>query len=166
MEVPRITLAAFPRFPSRIPGCRQCSQPSGAPVGPGGGLPRARDEKGRQNIVHPHLSFLLVRQQLEKMTGRDDKMPSVLVLEFPRMAVIRKNDKPHDLRHILVGDGRGRQGVVEDGGKQRKTTENNGRRLKTAGDGGGRQGTVLHSDVGASSRKYRTGRQNAVRPHL
>jgi len=46
------------------------------------------------------------------MTGRDDKMPSVLVLELRgrpslgRTAVIRKDDEPHDVRHLLVGDGR------------------------------------------------------------
>ena len=34
---------------------------------------------GRQNVVRPRLSFLLVGQ-LEKTTGRDDKLPSVLVL--------------------------------------------------------------------------------------
>ena len=33
----------------------QCSQRSGGPVGPGGGLPRALDRTGRQNAVHTHL---------------------------------------------------------------------------------------------------------------
>jgi len=34
----------------------------GPPWGPVGGLPRARDETGRQNVVRPRLSFLLVGQ--------------------------------------------------------------------------------------------------------
>ena len=75
--------------------------------GPAGGLPRARDETGRQNVVRPRLSLLLVGQ-LEKMTGRDDKMPSVPVFKFSRTAIIWKDDKPHDLRQILVGGDRGR----------------------------------------------------------
>ena len=89
------------------------------------------------------------------------------------MAVIRKDDKPHDLRHILVGDGRGRLGVVEDGGGRRGTAENSGKQRKTAGDGIGRPGTAgdgggrsFTQMCGASSRKDRTGRQNAVRPRL
>jgi len=34
----------------------------GPPWGPAGGLPRARDETGRQDVVRPRLSFLLVGQ--------------------------------------------------------------------------------------------------------
>ena len=37
------------------------------------------DRTGRQNVVRPRPPFLLAGQ-LEKMTGRDDKLPSVLVL--------------------------------------------------------------------------------------
>jgi len=128
-----------------------------------GGLPRARDGTGRQNVVRPR--------------------PSI-----SRTAVIRKDDKPHDLRHIPVGDGRGRRKTAENNGKQRETTENSGRRHGTAGDGGGRWGTVLHSDEWGKLQKRpdgttgcrpsssliftcratlendRTGRQTAVRP--
>ena len=50
------------------------------PVGPGRGTAKSPGT-GRQNVVRPRLSFLLVGQ-LEKMTERDDKMPSVLVLEL------------------------------------------------------------------------------------
>ena len=100
------------------------------------------------------------------------------------MAVIRKDDRPHNLRHILVEDGRGRPGVVEDGGgqrgtadeKQRKTIEDGGRRRMTVWDGGGQQGTTgttqfrpswsLNLSYQANSGKDGTGQQNAVRPRL
>jgi len=116
----------------------QCLQPSGAPVGPGGGLPRARDRTEWQNVVRPHISLLLVRQ-LERMTGGDDKMPSALVLEFHGRAVTGKYDKPHNLRHIQVGDSRGRRGTAGDHGK---TVENNRKQQKTGVDGGRRRGTA------------------------
>ena len=60
----------------------------GPPQGSAGGLPRARDETGGQNAVRPRFSFLLVGQ-FEKMTGRDDKMPSVLILKFPGLPLFQ-----------------------------------------------------------------------------
>jgi len=92
------------------------------------------------------------------MTGRDDKMPSVLVLEFPGQPSLGRTTSPtiwDIFREGTVGDSRGRWETAQDGrgcGKQRKTMENGGRRLKTmensrrrrktAGDGGGWRGTV------------------------
>ena len=49
------------------------------------------------------------------MTGRDDKMPPVLVLEFRGRPSLGRTTSSHNLRHIPVGDGRGRPGTVGDG---------------------------------------------------
>ena len=80
------------------------------------------------------------------------------------MAVIRKNDEHHDVRHLVVwegkclhrtaGDDRRRQGTPENigkHGKQRKTAEDrggwwgmaedSGRQRRTVGDSGGQWGT-------------------------
>ena len=67
----------------------QCSQRSGAPVGPGGGLPRALDRTGRQNAVHTRPRNL-------------------------RTAVIVENGGPCKVRHFSVGGCRGRQGTAGD----------------------------------------------------
>jgi len=61
----------------------------GPPSGTVRGLPRSRDERGRQGVVRPLLSFLLVGQ-LYKMTGRDAKMLSVLVLELRGRQSLRR----------------------------------------------------------------------------
>jgi len=89
------------------------------------------------------------------------------------MAAIRKDDKPHDLRDLLVGDNRGWLVVVADSGGWRKTVEKNGKQRKPVEDGGARLGTVRDGGgrsftqmCGASCGKDRTGRQNAGRPHL
>ena len=97
----------------------QCSQSSGAPVGPGGGT--------------------------AKSPGRDGTTKC-----RPSSSLNFQDGKPHDLRHILVGDGRGRLGewrTAGDGRGRQGTAENSGKQRKTAEDGGGRWGTVLHSDV-------------------
>jgi len=81
----------------------QCSQPSGAPVGPGGGTAKTPDETGRQNVVRPR--------------------PWI-----PRTVLISKDDEPHDLRQLLPGDGRGRWKTAENIGKPRKTAGDDGGR--------------------------------------
>jgi len=68
---PTVRLVVFPLltmlYKSIVPAIPICSLSSvrsrpGPPWGPVGGLPRARDETGRQNVVRPRLSFLLVGQ--------------------------------------------------------------------------------------------------------
>ena len=57
---------------------KRCGQLSGAPVGPGGGTAKSpgRDRTAKRS---PPSSLIPTLGQLEKMTGRDDRMPSVLV---------------------------------------------------------------------------------------
>ena len=59
---------------------KQCSQLSGAPVVPGGGTAKSpgRDRTAKRS---PSSSLMSTFGQLEKMTGRNDRMPSVLVFD-------------------------------------------------------------------------------------
>ena len=68
--------------------------------GPAGGLPRAQDETGRQNVIRSRLPFIHLGQ-LEKITGRDNKMPSVLVLEFPGRPSFGRTTSP-TIREIFL----------------------------------------------------------------
>ena len=60
---------------------KQCSQPSGGPAGPAGGLPRAPDGTGRLAVVRP-------------------------VLPKGRTAVFGQDGGPYRVRHISAGQGR------------------------------------------------------------
>ena len=83
---------------------RQCSQPSGAPVGPGGGAAKGPGRDGTANRS-PSSSFIPTC----RATWENDWMGRQNAVRprpwISRMAFIRKDDKPHDQRHIPVGDG-------------------------------------------------------------
>ena len=93
---------------------RQCSQSSGAPVGPGGGTAKTH---GRDGTAKCSPSSSLNPQDGRHWQGR----------QAPRSETTWDRG-----RSGTAGDGRGRQGTVGDGRG----------RSGTAGDGGGRQGTV------------------------
>jgi len=82
-------------------------------VGDGGGRSFTRmcgassrkDRTGRQHAVRPRLGFLLVGQ-LQKMTRRDDKLPSVLVLAqdgrtAPLRTLLPISSRTHDISLYL-----------------------------------------------------------------
>ena len=122
----------------------QCSQSSGAPIGPRG---ETAKRTGRDGTAKRNPSTYLIptcRATWENdSTGRQNAVrPHPWI---SRMAVIRKDNKPHGLRHILVGGGGGRR--------------------RTTGTTQFRPSWSL-SSYRANSGKDGTGRQNAFRPGL
>jgi len=82
------------------------------------------------------------------MTGWDDKMPSVLVLELRGRPSLRRTTSPMMWDIFWYGTVSayiGPPGMMGDGRGRRKTSENIGKHRKTAGDGGGRHNVVRPS---------------------
>jgi len=145
---------------------QQCSQPSGAPVGPGGGTAKSPGRDGAAGRG-PSSSFIpTCRATLENdRTGRQNAVRSRP--RSSRTAVIRKDDKPHDVRHLLVWDGKCLHRTAGDDGGRQGTAENSGRpRGTTVGDGEdrgrrGRQRTTGTTEDDGDDRGQR-GRQRTT----